>query len=149
MAKDSVYSTCSEYIEIAEADDRLAIKTDWLAEKVHENADLSDMTREDLELKYIKSIVAICLYQHGYRSVVVGQGYYVKPDLDTNPVYVEKLVENAADAEIAKRIMKYGLENVLRDIRANMEGQMWFDEESKLHTNPTVEEILEMLAKDA
>ena len=149
MSKETVHGKCAEYIAIAEQEERIAIKTDWLTDKVHAAVDLSDMTREDLERRYIKAAVSVCLCQKGYRSVVIGHGYYVKPDIDSNPAYVEQIIENVEDSEMAKRITKYGLQNVLKEIKNNYERQMWFDEDSEYHTNPTVDELLEMLAKDA
>lgn len=149
MGENSVYSICGRYISLAEEEGRLAIQSDWLADRVCESADLSEMSREDLERRYVKACNLVCLYQRGYRSVVAGHGYYVKPEVTSRRQYLEKMVSNAEDAELAKSLTKVGLQNILKASKGNADHQMAFDDDGNYYTEPTVDELLEMLVKDA
>lgn len=149
MANNSIYKICSEYISFAEANEKLVIQADWLADRVTEAADLSTMSREDLERRFIKAANAVCLYQRGYRSVLRGEGYFVRPDLTARREYLEKLVENVQDEELAKKLKKIGLQNILKALKENMDGQMAFGENGEYYIEPSVEDLLKMLAKDA
>lgn len=150
MAVDSVYSRCSECIAIAENRKKLAIQADRLTENIQSTVNLSDMSRGELERRYIRQMVATCLHDHGYRSVINGRGFYVNPEIAKKIEYIEAMLENAKENELAKKIKRIGIQQLIDEIKANYESQMYFDDDSGMYkTNPTVDELLEMLAADS
>lgn len=151
--KDSVYSKCSEYIALAEEGQKLILKTDKIADRMAFAVDLSEMSREELERRYIKSVIAVCLSDHGYKSVVPGYGYYVNWSDCTNPIYMQKLIENAEQNEEAKRIIltalqKNNFQKFARGLMKVPRGQMRMTADGEVFTEPTFEELIEMLEAD-
>ena len=151
--KDSVYSKCSECIAIAEEQQKLILKTEKIADNVLLSINLGDMSREELERKYAKAVIAVCLADHGYRSVVPGYGYYVNWEACTNPIYMKRLIDNAEQDEEAKRLIlaalqKDNLQKYAKGLMKVPRGQMRIAVNGEMYTEPTFEELIEMLEAD-
>ncbi len=142
--RDSVYKRCSEYIVIQEEVGKPYIRADRIATNIHDGIDLSEMSREELELRYIKSQVAVCLNDHGYRSIIHGFGYYTNPSIKTNPLVLKQLVNNAemqtkVDKEVFERLIKTAQEHP----------QMYVDPDGTWKCPPSRDELLEILESNS
>lgn len=152
--KDSIYSRCSEYVAIAEGNQKVILQTNKIADAVLSSADLRDISREELERKYVKAVIAVNLCDHGYRSVLPGYGFYVNAEKCSNPIYMQKLLENAEGNETVKKIILESLQkNVIQKYAKGLmsvpKGQMRFYQNGEMVEEPTIDEMLEMLAADA
>lgn len=153
MNENSIYHIISVQIVAAREDQKAVVQTDKIVDRTLLDADMSDISREGLERKYVKALTAVCLYQHGYRSVLPGYGYYINWDDCTNPIYMQKLLENAEQNEEVKKIIRESIQkNVFQKYAQRLmkvpRGQMRMSENGELFTEPTFEELLEMLETD-
>lgn len=153
MNENSIYHHISIKIEIARDNQKPVIKTDKIVDGVISSVDMSDISRDDLERKYLKALTAVCLYQHGWRSVLPGYGYYINLEDCTNPIYMQKLLENAEQNEEVKKVIRESIQkNVFQKYAKRLmkvpRGQMRMTENGEMYTEPTFEELLEMLAMD-
>lgn len=147
MKKDGVFSKCAERIRLAEQTFRMVIDADELAHYVHDVVSLRHISRHDLEMKYVKVIVAVCLYQRGWRSVVRGKGKYVNYELCSNPAYMAQVAQNKsrdikADKEVLERLKEAARSK-------GIDHQMVIRADGSVGVEMSVEEILSLLEREA
>ena len=147
MKKDGVFSKCAERIKLAEQNFRMVIDADELAHYVHDVVSLRHISRHDLEMKYVKAMVAVCLYQRGWRSVVRGKGKYVNYELCSNPAYMAQVAQNKsrdikADKEVLERLKEAARSK-------GIDHQMVIRADGSVGVEMSLEEILSLLEREA
>lgn len=147
MKKDGVFSKCAERIKLAEQNYRMVIDADELAHYVHDVVSLRHISRHDLEMKYVKAMVAVCLYQRGWRSVVRGKGKYVNYELCSNPAYMAQVAQNKsrdikADKEVLERLKEAARSK-------GIDHQMVIRADGSVGVEMSLEEILSLLEREA
>lgn len=147
MKKDGVFSKCAERIKLAEQTFRMVIDADELAHYVHDVVSLRHISRHDLEMKYVKAMVAVCLYQRGWRSVVRGKGKYVNYELCSNPAYMAQVAQNKsrdikADKEVLERLKEAARSK-------GIDHQMVIRADGSVGVEMSLEEILSLLEREA
>lgn len=147
MEKDGVFSKCAERIKLAEQTFRMVIDADELAHYVHDVVSLRHISRHDLEMKYVKAMVAVCLYQRGWRSVVRGKGKYVNYELCSNPTYMAQVAQNKsrdikADKEVLERLKEAARSK-------GIDHQMVIRADGSVGVEMSLEEILSLLEREA
>lgn len=147
MKKDGVFSKCAERIKLAEQTFRMVIDADELAHYVHDVVSLRHISRHDLEMKYVKAMVAVCLYQRGWRSVVRGKGKYVNYELCSNPAYMAQVAQNKsrdikADKEVLERLKEAARSK-------GIDHQMVIRSDGSVGVEMSLEEILSLLEREA
>lgn len=88
---DGYYSKLSQYIGQMQKEGNIVIDRNRLMDL----CDLSEMSREELEASYKGLIASSALNEYGYRSVVKGEGLYLDYQNADNPIFLQKLSENA------------------------------------------------------
>lgn len=147
MKKDGVFNKCAERIKLAEQNFRMVIDADELAHYVHDVISLRHISRHDLEMKYVKAMCAVCLYQRGWRSVVRGKGKYVNYELCSNPAYMAQVAQNKSrDIKADKEV----LEKLKEAARSKgIDHQMVIRADGSVGVEMSVEEILSLLEREA
>jgi hypothetical protein len=147
MKKDGVFNKCAERIKLAEQTFRMVIDADELSHYVHDVVSLRHISRHDLEMKYVKAMVAVCLYQRGWRSVVRGKGKYVNYELCSNPAYMAQVAQNKsrdikADKEVLERLKEAARSK-------GIDHQMVIRADGSVGVEMSLEEILSLLEREA
>lgn len=147
MKKDGVFSKCAERIKLAEQTFRMVIDADELAHYVHDEVSLRHISRHDLEMKYVRAMAAVSLYQHGWRSVVRGKGKYVNYELCTNPAYMAQVAQNKSRDIKADRAVLERLKEAARS--KGIDHQMVIRADGSVGVEMSLEEILSLLEREA
>lgn len=147
MKKDGVFSKCAERIKLAEQNFRMVIDADELAHYVHDVVSLRHISRHDLEMKYVKAMVAVSLYQRGWRSVVRGKGKYVNYELCSNPAYMAQVAQNKsrdikADKEVLERLKEAARSK-------GIDHQMVIRADGSVGVEMSLDEIITLLEREA
>jgi hypothetical protein len=111
------------------------------------NSDLSGLSREDLEYRFVSAYVRCLLYQANYRSVIRGKGFFVnektmRPELVARLFNNQKMTRDKAEQILAK---------IKRHIRSNdtIAGQLEYDfETGECVESMTEEDLLKMLESE-
>ena len=94
----SVYSWASGRIKEAQFNNEAAIDVDDLLLDARQDIDLSEMTRDDLESRFIKQTIEIALNHQKYLSLVRRAGIFINFDLMKNgknlKAFKDKLQQN-------------------------------------------------------
>lgn len=148
MKKDTVYTKCGIAISNAESRKKSVIDANKISDSIMVTSDLSGIPREELEERYIRSIVSVCLYQHGYRSVIRGKGYFVNPDNVAKVEYMRHLTDNANHTKEEKQIV---YQELMKKAEKNFPeyAQGCFVEDGTMEWELTLDDVLEMLKEDA
>jgi hypothetical protein len=147
--RNSLYSNISKIIKNLEASGKKVISANRIAERAVEMTDMSDLTRGQLELRCSKAETAICLYQHGYRSVIRRYGFYVIPKADLAVAFLTPMHKNAKRDVLTKRIREMSLKELLKEAEKNTPGQTFIAPDGSIKDEPTVEDILALLEAEA
>lgn len=148
MKKDGVFSKCAERIKLAEQNFRMIIDADELAHYVHDVVSLRHISRHDLEMKYVKAMVAVSLYQRGWRSVVRGKGKYVNYMLCSNPAYMAQVAKNKSDDIKADQEILKNLKEAAKRVKG-IDHQMVIRADGSVGVEMSLEEILSLLEREA
>lgn len=148
MKKDTVYTKCGIAISNAESRKKSVIDANKISDSIMVTSDLSGIPREELEERYIRSIVSVCLYQHGYRSVIRGKGYFVNPDNVAKVEYMRHLTDNANHTKEEKQIV---YQELMKKAEKSFPeyAQGCFGEDGTMEWELTLDDVLEMLKEDA
>lgn len=147
MAKLGLYEAISSIISDKEEASQAVLYTGEMVERVKEEVDVDAIPREVLVNLALRQAVAIGLNAKGYRSVINGQGLYVNIENCEKREYLMQIYSNEMlDDSKRKRVLEI-LRNKIKP--TEIPGQMGFDEAGQMFDEITVEELLEMLKKDA
>lgn len=138
------------YLEMqAETEGKHVLKTESIKKHIPDNL-ISDWKDQDTETAYLAKcglaqVVQSRLYEHGYRSL--GNGYFVKLDICSNPEYLVELYNNA-DTSVRDKIA------VRKRIKEQCDGQAVaiFARDGQFigyEFNKTQEEFYECVESDA
>lgn len=94
MARADIGIRVKEAINKVEENKSIVIDAGKLSDGIAMTVNLSEMSRADLELAYIKSLVAVHLNNAGYYSTIRGKGLYVNPNNCMKEEYIHKIAEN-------------------------------------------------------
>lgn len=148
---DGIYSKLSQRIKEISAQKILVINVKSLADCI----DISEMDEAEKDRRLKQAMASVALYQNGFRSVERGSGYFLDYRNCDNPIYLQKLCENAdIDAKTKGTVLR-ALEQIKQN---NIDGLpeyaqfvFDFDEDgnSQYIEEITREQLIEMLRKDA
>lgn len=149
--EDKIYGGIAERIKQMQADGAVVIKRETLEEFIN----LSNLSREDLETRCKRAIACVCLYQNGFRAVVRGTGLYLDYQNCGNPIFLQRLTDNAnLDADQKAQVAK-AMANITNKAIADAPDYAQFalgvDEHGnmRVYQEITSEEIIQMLEKVA
>ena len=148
MKKDGVFSKAAERIRLAEQTYRMIIDADELSHYVHDVVSLRHISRHDLEMKYVKAMVAVCLYQRGWRSVARGKGKYVNYMLCSNPAYMAQVAKNKSDDIKADKDILEDLKKAANRVKG-IEHQMVIRADGSVDVEMSLDEIITLLEREA
>lgn len=149
--EDGIYSKLSKKIKKISDNNILVIQV----EKLTQGIDVSDIPRDELERRYLRAAGSVALYQNGFRSVERGSGYFLDYQNTDNPVYLQKLTENAGlDAKqksLVYKVLQSIKEKKIKEMPDYAQIAFDFDDKgnSRLIEELTREQVMEMLMKDA
>ena len=148
---DGYYKKLTEKIKELSGKGALVINARTLAETI----DLSKMDPEEKDRRLAQAMASVALYQNNFRSVERGSGYFLDYRNCDNPIYLQKLCENAnldvkTRAMVAKALERIKKENIY-SLPDYAQFVFNFDDDGN---SPYIEEItsselIEMLRKDA
>lgn len=148
---DGYYSKLSQRIKEISDQEILVINVETLMDYI----DISEMDEDRKNYIVKRAIATGALCQNKWRSVLKGSGYFVDLENIDNPIYIQKLCENAnLDAHTKEAVAK-ALERLKREnIESLPEYAQYvfdFDAEgnSRYIEELTQAQLLEMLQKDA
>lgn len=148
---DGIYSKLSQRIKEISDQDILVINVRTLAEYI----DISEMDPAEKDRRLKQAMASVALYQNGFRSVERGSGYFLDYKNCDNPIYLQKLCDNANVDAKTKSIVLRALEQLKQK---NIDGlpeyaQFVFDFDddgnSQYIEEITRDQLIEMLRKDA
>lgn len=148
MKKDGVFNRAAERIKLAEQTFRIIIDADELSHYVHDVVSLRHISRRELEMKYVKAMVAVCLYQRGWRSVVRGKGKYVNYKLCSNPTYMAQVAKNKSDDIKADEKILEKLKEAAEGVKG-IEHQMVIRADGSVGVEMSLDEIITLLEREA
>lgn len=88
---DGYYSKLSQRIKEISDQNILVISVRTLADYI----DISEMDPGEKDRRLKQAMASVALYQNGFRSVERGSGYFLDYRNCDNPIYLQKLCENA------------------------------------------------------
>lgn len=148
---EGIYSQYSKRINEIRDNNILVIDVTSLADYV----DFSEMSREELERRCKRAAASVALYQNGYRSVVRGEGLFLDYKNSQNPIFLQRLVDNAKiDAEETEKVLR-GLQMIMKQNAENLPDytQIAFqfdpDGKSKIIDELSLSQVIEMLKAEA
>lgn len=150
----TLYKRFKQMIKNSEDSGGLVLDASGMVDRVLKADSLRNIGREELEERYAKALVAVCLYEHGYRSVLRGKGYYVNISNCENPHYMAKVYENAKGSAASKHEVVIAIKKICKDKADSADYpqiQFEFDEDGEptLSEEITWNKLLEMLEKEA
>lgn len=147
MARFNIIANFKNFLFAKEQRDEVIIDANKLCEEILDVADLGQMSREELEARFVSAYVRVLLYQAGYRSVIRGKGFFVnektlRPELLVKLFNNEKITLKKAE-QIIISMKKHIAQN-------NIAGQMEFDFDNECYKESISEEdLLKMLEAEA
>ena len=145
---EGLYTAITSIIKEREDENRLAMDVDDIVEAVKEEVDVYSASLDWYIRFALRAAVEVGLYSNGYRSVVKGEGMFVKPSNCDNPAYLARLFNNARLSEEQKKRVVAMMKKAITD--AGVEGQLIFDfEEETIVEEITEKQLLKMLEMDA
>lgn len=144
MAKNEIAVVFKEKLQRFETELFPIINANKISKEIQEEISLEDMSREELEIRYIRAITSVHLYQEGYRSIIKGQGYFAHPQKISKPEYIARIynssiIEEKKKAQIVKKLQH----TILND--SHLSGQLEFDITGQIKEHLTTEELLEII----
>ncbi|MBQ1555293.1 MAG: hypothetical protein IIZ68_07540 [Clostridia bacterium] len=147
MARFNIIANFKHFLFAKEQHEEVIIDANKLCTEILDVADLEEMTREELEERFVSAYIRVLLYQAGYRSVIRGKGFFVnektiRPELVVKLFNNEKMTLKKAEQIIA---------NMKKHIAQNdIAGQLEFDFENEcFRESMTEEDLLKMLEAEA
>ena len=124
----------------------LVIDADKMANEIYMNADLSSLSREELEHRFISAYTRVLLAQNGYRSVVRGLGFFVD-EKTTNPSVFAMLFKNQKNSRDWEESKLNEYKKYFKDV---FPGQLTYNLETyELDPSPSLEDLIKMLEEAA
>lgn len=145
---EGLYSEINAIIRSKEEDERLAISVDQMVRELMSstNIDVHSASMDWYIETALKSAISTVLNQNGYRSVIKGDGLFVNPDICLKKEYMARLINNVKWEERQKAKIE---ELLTQKAEKGIPGQLQFDEEGNIIEEISLEDLLEMLQKDA
>ncbi len=144
-----IYTELSALIRMLESKDKKVIDSAYIARQIQNiiNFDKA-LTLEELKDAYAKAAASNALYQNGYKSVVHGEGLFVKVATNNDKHKLRHIYNNAKGLKDQKA---FALEEILKRLHEveGCEGQLRFDENGKIEENKTIAELIEQLREEA
>ena len=132
-----------------EHDNEIIIDANKMARQLYMRSDLSAMTREELEQRFIGIYVRGLLWQSGYRSIFKRYGYYIN-EKTLRPEMIARLFNNQKKSR--DQVEKV-LTSIKKHIRKNadvLDGQMEFDFDNGTYIESvSKDELLRMIEEEA
>lgn len=148
---DGYYSQLNNRLKELKNDGAVCIKRETLASYL----DLSEVDREELETRCKNAMAAVILYQNEYRSVERGSGLFLNYKESSNPIFLQKLCDNAKSDSNAKANIAKALETIknkcIKELPDYAQISLGIDENGnmKFYEEITSQEIIQMLEKIA
>lgn len=147
MGKFDIVAHFKTMLSAKERKDEIIIDANKMTREILWNSDLSGLSREDLEYRFVSAYVRCLLYQANYRSVIRGKGFFVN-EKTMRPELVARLFNNQ---KMTRDKAEQILANIKRHIRSNdtIAGQLEYDfETGECVESMTAEDLLKMLENE-
>lgn len=125
---EGLYTAIAAIINQREEENRLAISTESLIADVKKEVDVYSASLDWYIQNTLRAAVEVGLYQAGYRSVVKGNGVFVKLENCTKPAYLARLFNNAKLTEAQKTKVVGIIKKTIKE--SGVSGQLMFDFEN-------------------
>ncbi|MBR3244087.1 MAG: hypothetical protein IKF90_15550 [Parasporobacterium sp.] len=148
---DGYYSKLSQRIKEISDQNILVISVKTLADYI----DISEMDPDEKDRRLKQAMASVALYQNGFRSVERGSGYFLDYRNCDNPIYLQKLCENADIDAKTKGVVLKALEEIKQKNIDTLPEYAQFvfdfddDGNSSYIEEITKDQLIEMLKKDA
>lgn len=148
MAKFDITEHFKVMLSAKEQKDESIIDANKMTQDILLSSDLSGLTREQLEYRFVSAYVRCLLYQANYRSVIRGKGFFVN-EKTLRPELVARLFNNQ---KMTRDQAEQILSNIKKHIRNNdtIAGQLEYDfETGEYRETMTMEDLLQMLESES
>ena len=145
---EGLYTAITAIIKEKESEFRLAISTNDIVNRLKNEIDIETVPKEVLADYVLRFAAAVGLNDNGYRSVIRGNGLYIKLENCEKSEYLNRLYNNAFLSEKQKE----QIVNLIKKQReiAGIAGQTSFDlDTGMIIEDVTEEQLLELLKRDA
>ena len=148
MAKFDIISHFKNILANKERKEECILDANKMSQQILWVSDLSGLSRDELEMRFVSAYVRCLLYQSGYRSVYRGKGYFVN-EKTIRPELVARLFNNS---KMTRDKAEQILANIKKHIKSNdtLDGQLEMD-----FSNGTIieamsrDDLLKLLEKEA
>jgi hypothetical protein len=143
-----LYTELSALISAKEDKGKIVMDARRLTEQIQDLINLDkSMTIGELKDAYAKAAVQCSLYQHGYKSILRGEGLFVKVDVATNKNVLKKLYNNANESVRQKAS---ALEKIFKRLKVvnGCEGQLTFDEKGNVTEEENIAELIDRIREE-
>lgn len=145
---EGLYSNLTTLIHRKEEEGRIAISVDDLENEIRRLVDIDEMHLDWLIHFALRAAAEVTLYQHGYRSVIKGNGMFVSLQNCEKKEYLDRLFNNAKLTATQKQQVVRMIKNRIDTL--GIPGQLQIDAATGTIVETISEEkLMAMLIRDA